>query len=122
MIDNDEKRIKALGLYDVGEVWGIGRRYAEKLERIGVSTALDFAGHKVEWVRMMFKNIVIERTWNELNGIDCVPDDLPARKKSICTSRSFDGWWATLIRYALISPILPSDRLRNCASSSLWHR
>ena len=40
---------------------------------------------------MMFKNIVIERTWNELNGIDCVPDDLPARKKSICTSRSFDG-------------------------------
>ena len=91
LIDNDETRIKALGLYDVGEVWGIGRRYAEKLERIGVSTALDFAGHKVEWVRMMFKNIVIERTWNELNGIDCVPDDLPARKKSICTSRSFDG-------------------------------
>lgn len=45
MIDSDEKRIKALKLYPIGEVWGIGRRYAAKLESLGVKTAYDFAAH-----------------------------------------------------------------------------
>lgn len=36
-------------------------------------------------------NIVIERTWRELNGEDCVPNEEMAKKKSICTSRSFNG-------------------------------
>ena len=31
------------------------------------------------------------RTWKELNGIDCVPNEEMAKKKSICTSRSFNG-------------------------------
>ena len=31
MIDSDEKRIKALKLYPIDEVWGIGRRYAALL-------------------------------------------------------------------------------------------
>lgn len=34
-IDTDEKRQKALSLFDIGEVWGIGRRYATKLEEAG---------------------------------------------------------------------------------------
>ena len=82
MIDSDEKRIKALKLYPIGDVWGIGRRYAAKLESLGVKTAYDFAAHH---------NIVIQRTWRELNGEDCVPNEELAKKKSICTSRSFNG-------------------------------
>jgi len=91
MIDSDEKRIKALKLYPIDEVWGIGRRYAAKLEALGVKTAYDFAAHHGDWVKLTFNNIVIQRTWRELNGEDCVPNEEMAKKKSICTSRSFNG-------------------------------
>ena len=43
LIDSEEKREKALGLYPVEEVWGVGRRYAAKLAAYGVRTALDFS-------------------------------------------------------------------------------
>ena len=91
MIDNDEKRIKALKLYPIEDVWGIGRRYAAKLEALGVKTAYDFAQHHKDWVRLTFNNINIVRTWQELNGEDVVPNEELAKKKSICTSRSFNG-------------------------------
>lgn len=91
MIDSDEKRIKALKLYPIDEVWSIGRRYAAKLEALGVKTAYDFAAHNGDWVKLTFNNIVIQRTWRELNGEDCVPNEEMAKKKSICTSRSFNG-------------------------------
>jgi len=91
MIDSDEKRIKALKLYPIDEVWGIGRRYAAKLEALGVKTAYDFAAHNGDWVKLTFNNIVIQRTWRELNGEDCVPNEELTKKKSICTSRSFNG-------------------------------
>ena len=91
MIDSDEKRIKALKLYPIDEVWGIGRRYAARLEALGVKTAYDFAEHNQTWVKATFNNIVIERTWRELDGEDCVPNEEMAKKKSICTSRSFNG-------------------------------
>ena len=91
IIDSNEKRCKAMSLYPIGEVWGIGRRYAARLEAMGVATAADFAQKPRSWVRHTLRNVTAERTWAELNGTDCVPDDVPARKKSICTSRSFES-------------------------------
>ena len=91
MIDSDEKRVKALKLYPIGEVWGIGRRYAAKLEALGCKTTYDFAAHHGDWVKLTFNNIVLQRTWRELNGEDCVPNEELTKKKSICTSRSFNG-------------------------------
>ena len=91
MIDTDEKRIKASRLYPIDDVWGIGRRYSAKLESLGCKTAFDFAEHNRDWVKHIFNNIVIDRTWRELNGEDCVPNEELAKKKSICTSRSFNG-------------------------------
>lgn len=88
VIDTDEKRRKALMLFPVGEVWGIGHRYAERLEAAGDTTAFDFANHARSWVRATF-SVIAERTWMELNGTDCIPDEETTRKKSICTSRSF---------------------------------
>ena len=90
LINNDEKRIKALKLFPISEVWGIGRRYATRLQAMGVQTAFDFAERNLSWVRATFKNIVIERTWRELNGEDCIPNEELAKKKSICMSRSFN--------------------------------
>ncbi len=91
IIDNEERRVKAAKLFPIGEVWGVGRRYAARLEGMGVETAFQFAAHSQSWVAATFRNINMERTWAELNGTDCVPDDIPAKKKSICTSRSFEG-------------------------------
>ena len=91
MIDNDYKREKALEWCPIEDVWGIGRRYAVKLQALGCRTALDFAKHHKDWVRQTFNNINIVRIWQELNGEDVVPNEELAKKKSICTSRSFNG-------------------------------
>ena len=91
MIDSEEKRIKALKLFSIDDVWGIGRRYTAKLQALGVKTAYDFAERNESWLKATFNNIVLERTWRELNGEDCVPNEELAKKKSICTSRSFSG-------------------------------
>ena len=91
MIDTDYKREKALEWCPIEDVWGIGRRYAAKLQSLGCKTALDFAKHHQDWVRQTFNNINIVRTWQELNGEDAVPNEELAKKKSICTSRSFNG-------------------------------
>ena len=66
LIDSDEKRIKALKLFPVEDVWGIGRRYAAKLDALGIHTAYEFASMSEASLAM-------------------------AAKKSICTSRSFNG-------------------------------
>ena len=104
MIDTDYKRENALEWCPIEDVWGIGRRYAAKLQALGCKTALDFAKHHKDWVRLTFNNINIVRTWQELNGEDAVPNEALelcslatngtqelAKKKSICTSRSFNG-------------------------------
>ena len=91
LIDNDEKRLKALALTTVEDIWGIGRRYAARLVSLGVKTAADLAQMPESWVKATFNNIVMTRLHRELNAIDCIPDEQMAAKKSICTSRSFNG-------------------------------
>ena len=89
-INHVSRRDKALELYPISEVWGIGRQYAKRLEAIGIKTAYDFATQSRSWVRSTF-NVVVERTWRELNGEDCILLEDMSKKKSICTSRSFPG-------------------------------
>lgn len=91
LIDNDEKRLKALALTAVEDIWGIGRCYAARLVSLGVKTAADLAQMPESWVKATFNNIVMTRLHRELNAIDCIPDEQMAAKKSICTSRSFNG-------------------------------
>lgn len=91
VIDSNTKRRKALALYPIEEVWGIGRRYAERLRQMGVVNALQLADMSREAVTAAFRNVVILRTWRELNGEDCAPDDIAGDKRSILVSRSFDG-------------------------------
>ena len=88
LIDTDEKREKALKLTEIGDVWGIGRRYTKKLQYYSINTAWDFTQRSKSWVRHTM-GVVGERTWLELRGTPCIELDRPATKKSICTSRSF---------------------------------
>lgn len=88
LIDTDERRRKALSLFPVEDVWGIGRQIARKLDYMGIRTAAQFADKKESWVRSHF-NITTVRTWKELNGESCISIEELPQKKSICTSRSF---------------------------------
>jgi len=88
IIDTDEKRKKALKLLEIGDVWGIGRRYAKKLQYYSINTAWDFTQRSKSWVRHTM-GVTGERTWMELNGTPCIEMDHSTTKKSICTSRSF---------------------------------
>ena len=88
MIDTDEKRRKALQLFDLSDVWGIGRQTLEKLNYYGIHTPLDFADKSESWVKSHLTKPGVQ-TWLELNGKPCIDTSEVMRKKTICTSRSF---------------------------------
>lgn len=74
---------------DVADVWGIGRKYTQFLNRYGIYTALQLKNAPDQWVK---KNLTIMglRTVKELRGISCVSlEEIPAPKKGIISSRSF---------------------------------
>ena len=88
VIDTEEKRVKALRLTDVQDVWGVGRKMHALLHQCGVTTAYQFTQWKVERVRRMF-SLPAVHTWRELNGQSCIQMELPSTKQSITSSRSF---------------------------------
>ena len=80
---------EALKLTDIGDVWGIGRRLKNFLNKYNVSTAYDFIQLDRGWVRNNM-GVVGEKTFLELRGVSCIELDLfPSDKKSCCVSRSF---------------------------------
>ena len=89
LIDSEEKRIKALQKFEIGDVWGIGRQHVKRLTSMGVHTAYDFTQLSKSWVR---KNMTVtgERTWSELLGVECIAlETVQPAKQSIMVSRSF---------------------------------
>jgi DNA polymerase V len=85
----DEEREAVLATVEAGDVWGIGRRQAQKLSLIGIRTARDLMRASDTWLR---KHLTVTglRTATELRGISCLDlDEAPAPKKSITSSRSF---------------------------------
>lgn len=88
IIDTDEKRLKALKMFDVADVFGIGRRSAKKLNYMGIKTAYDFTMLDEKTVRQWL-SVTGLRTQKELKGISCIQMEELPMKQSICTSRSF---------------------------------
>ena len=88
VIDSEEKRRKALELFDLADVWGIGRQTFAKLQYLGIRTPLEFADKSEGWVRSHFTKPGIQ-TWKELNGMPCIDTTEVQRNQTICTSRSF---------------------------------
>lgn len=87
-IDTEEKRRKALEMFDLSDIWGIGRRTFEKLRALGIRTPLDFADRSLNWVRSHFTKPGVQ-TWMELNGHPCIETSELLHRQTICTSRSF---------------------------------
>lgn len=74
---------------EVGEIWGVGRRLAPRLQALGYHSVLDLKRANPEALRQQF-SVVMEKTIRELNGTVCIEleEDMPA-KKQILSSRSF---------------------------------
>ena len=88
LMDTDEKREKALKLFPVEDVWGIGHRSMAKLTYHGIRTAWDLTQKSESWIRREL-TVTGVRTWKELRGESCISIEELPHKKSICTSRSF---------------------------------
>lgn len=88
IIDSDEKRRKALSMFEFADIWGIGPRTFAKLTALGVTTPLQLADKSGEWVQRNFHKPGYQ-TWLELNGYPCIDTSEVLRKQTITTSRSF---------------------------------
>lgn len=74
---------------EVGEVWGIGRKLAPKLNQLGIYSVHDLKKSDAETLRSKF-SVVMEKTIRELNGTVCIElEDVTPPKKQILSSRSF---------------------------------
>jgi len=74
---------------DCADIWGIGRRTAEKLALAGIRSARDLQQADIVWVRRKL-GVVGERIVRELNGFSCLAlEEIPPSKQSIATARSF---------------------------------
>ena len=83
------KRERALAVMPIGEVWGVGRQLRPRLERMGVSTALDFAQLPRQVVEKTFTSAGLH-TYLELQGTPAVTLENRERRKSIMQSRTFE--------------------------------
>ena len=78
-----------LSQIDVGEIWGIGRKLAPKLQALGINSVLDLKRASPERLRQQF-SVVMEKTVRELNGTVCIElEDIAPSKQQIMSSRSF---------------------------------
>lgn len=87
-IRTEEQRLKALSTFEIGDVWGIGRRAKAKLQNAGITTALDFAQKSSAFAQNMLHKPGL-LTWQELRGQDVINITELPMKQSITTSRTF---------------------------------
>lgn len=89
VLETEQDICKALALFPVEDLWGIGRAKAKTLNAMDIQTALDFRGLPGEWVKKHF-TITGFRMWRELHGHSCMDEPAKDRKKeAIVTGRSF---------------------------------
>ncbi len=73
----------------IGDVWGIGRGFGDKLQSIGINTAHNLAEADAKAIGKKY-NIVLQKTTLELQGVVCNHiESGHAQRKSLVRSRSF---------------------------------
>jgi DNA polymerase V len=89
MLDGYLNIAKALMDFPVEDLWGIGHRYAEKLKRLGVDTALKLRCLPESWIKQNMTVLGL-RLHKELHGISCIPiESLTPDRKAIGSAKSF---------------------------------
>lgn len=116
-----------LGELPVSEVWGIGRRWVARLERMGVRTVRQLRDVPLKAMRAQ-GGVVMERMVLELRGVSCLPlEEAPQPKKQIIASRSFGSLLTRIedLRPALLAHAgRAGEKLRCqdsvCESMTVW--
>lgn len=106
----------------VEDVWGVGRRFAARLNEEGVQTAADLAALPADHVRARY-GVVLARTQTELRGIPCGDLELeePDRKQ-IVVSRTFGHDVADPFDALAIFATVACEKMRgrDLAAGALW--
>ncbi|MFN9711146.1 MAG: Y-family DNA polymerase [Bacteroidota bacterium] len=91
ILQTKEEIQQALEQTPVGDIWGIGRRYAYLLrEMYGIETALQLRNMNEGWVQKNLGGVVRQRLLRELKGEPCIEMKDPLeKKKMIATTRMF---------------------------------
>lgn len=72
----------------VNDIWGVGRQWSKKLNKLGILTAKDLQELEPIFIKQKF-SVVLERTALELQGVNCIDIEEGKLKKSIISSKSF---------------------------------
>ncbi len=118
MIDNEEKRIKALKWLPVEDVWGIGRQHSRRLYEQNVHKAYDFIQLSDAWVQKNM-SVVGLRLKRDLQGIPTLNLEEVQAKKNIATTRSFEENYRELgqVRERVVSfAVACAEKLRRQSS------
>jgi len=84
-----ERYCKLLKSVEVGDLWGIGRQSAKKLNRIGIYTIHDFYQSDVGVIETLL-GVNGKKIYKELYGSSCIPiEAIPPARQQIVSSRSF---------------------------------
>ena len=79
---------RLMQITEVGDLWGVGRRYKVRLNTMGIHTVHQLTICEPAKIRQHF-GVVLERTCLELNGQSCLEMESSEPKKQIISSRSF---------------------------------
>jgi len=89
VIDDRHHLDTLLAAVRVNDIWGIGRRHADRLIKQGIRSALQLTQCNDTWIKKQL-TVTGLRTVMELRGIPCMPlEKIGPARKSITTSRSF---------------------------------
>lgn len=88
VFENQRQVDSILKKVEVGDVWGIGRKWSASLKHSGIHSAYDLAQANSSWVRRKY-SVVMQRTQRELNGVSCISIENLSEKKQLLISRSF---------------------------------
>lgn len=95
----------------VQQVWGVGRRYAARLEKLGISTALQLRDAPAAQIARHF-GVVLSRTQQELAGVPCIDlQEVEPDRQQIMVSRSFGE---RVTEHHAVHEALASFALRAC--------
>ena len=84
-----QEQSRYLGQWPVNDVWGVGRKIAEKLQAMGIITVSQLRDADPKNLRQRF-SVQVERTVRELRGEVCIPLETGrSPRDSIQSARSF---------------------------------
>jgi DNA polymerase V len=90
VLDTTGKVAESLKSVRVQNLWGVGRKFAEKLQALGINTGWDLYHLSEDWVRSHMGGVVGVRLLKELHGEQSIflKEEL-VNKKMIATTRMF---------------------------------